>query len=77
MTRKINLNMVKKLGAIALAGMLVLTGCARSDPEDEGNNMNSLFLNSKFDESTEELTGWTTWSSNELAVFSVAKKAGP
>ena len=77
MTRKINLKMVKKLGALALAGLLLLSGCARTDPEDEGNNMNNLFLNSKFNESAEELTGWNTWSSNGLAVFSVAKKAGP
>ena len=77
MTRKINLKMVKKLGALALAGMLLLSGCARTDPEDEGNNMNNLFLNSKFNESAEELSGWNTWSSNGLAAFSIAKKAGP
>ena len=67
--------MVKKLGALALAGMLLLSGCARTDPEDEGNNMNNLFLNSKFNESAEELSGWNTWSSNGIRGLGLESKA--
>jgi len=78
LTGKRILNMVKKTGALALTAMLALTGCAKTEQNlEEEDIVNNIFLNGRFEDSAEELTGWTTWSSNELAVFSVEPKAGP